>query len=317
MIDAHMHYLRPEWCDALWSAEARRNSALWPKISLRLPMLTDPSMLLRAMDARAVERAVIYPELSIAPGPQTPGGSSAALALTRAMNDTTAALVRAYPDRLIGLAVINPLGTAADLSELRRAMVALGLRGVVIGTSYRGETIDAPAAQPFLAMVQALDVPLVMHPTAENAWKLPRDYALDLLVGVPTDLTLVATKLIISGKLDAFPRLRILLPHLGGGLLALLGWLEAQAAPENPRPLTLARRFYVDAATATPALLALALATLGSDHVLFGSDWPLSATAHPGDPLTDPAAMLGKFPIGPEGRQAFLTGNALTLFGKP
>lgn len=312
MIDAHIHYLRPEWGDALWSPEARRRSSIWPKIYLRLLALADPTMFLHAMDARAVERAVLYPELSVAPGPQTPGGATAALAMTRAMNDATAALVAQHPDRLIGLAVVNPLGNAEDLVELKRAVLALGLRGVAIGASYRGETVDAPAARPFLSLVDALDVPLVVHPTAESAWAVPRDYGLDLLVGMPMDVTALAVRLLISGTLDAFPRLRILLPHLGGGLLALLGWLDAHAAPDSPRPTERVGRFWVDAATATPATLALAIETLGSEHVLFGSDWPLSATARPGDPLTDPAAMLS---LGTAGSMAFLEGNARQLFG--
>lgn len=314
MIDAHVHYLRPEWCDALWSPESRRSSAQWPRISLRMAALADPDLLLRSLDARAVDRAVIFPELSMAPGPQSPGGRPAALALTRAMNDATAALVARHPTRLSGLAVVNPLGDAADLVELKRAVLALGLRGVAVGASYRGETIDAPAARPFLELVQALDVPLVLHPSAESGWQMPRDFGLDLLVGMPMDLAALAVRLLISGKVEAFPRLRIVLPHLGGGLLTLLGWLEAHTALPSPSLQARACRFWVDAATATPAALALAVATLGADHVLYGSDWPLS-TSQAGDPLADPAVMLSKIPIGAEGRVAFLEGNARRLFG--
>ncbi len=315
MIDAHVHYLRPAWADALWSPELRRGSNLWPKISLRLVMLADPDAFLHAMDARAVARAVIAPELSIAPGPQMTGGAVAALALCRAMNDATAALVARHPDRLAGLAVVNPLGGSEDLAEMKRAVLALGLRGVVVGASYRGETIASPAARPFLELAQALDVPLVIHPTADNATLVPRDFGLDLLVGEPLSLTALAVRLIAAGTLDPFPRLRVVLPHLGAGLGAWLGWLEAHAPPEGPRPAERARRFWVDTATATPAALALAIETFGSDHIIYGSDWPLSATPRPGDALSDPAAMLSRLPIGPDVRNAILAGNARKLFG--
>lgn len=314
MIDAHTHYLRPEWLDALWPASARQTSALWPKLTLRQRLLGDPGALLHAMDARGVERSVIYPELSIAPGPQIPGGQTAALKLIRAMNDTTAALVARYPHRLIGLAVANPLGTADDLAEVRRAIVALGMRGVAVGASYHGVGVDAPAAHPFLTLIAALDVPLVIHPTAAQSWTGPRDYGLDLLLGVPHELTLAAVRLLISGRLAEFPRLRVVLPHLGGGLLALLGWLDAQTSNAGPRPGVRAQRLYVDTATASPAALALAVAALGVEHVLFGSDWPLSPSPQPGDPLSDPAAMIAELSLDPAEQAALLGGTARTLF---
>ncbi len=315
MIDAHLHYLWPAWADALWSPELRRSATAWPRLFLRMVPLADPELFLRAMDARAIDRAVLSPEMSSPPGPHIPGGAAAALTLCRTMNEATAALVARHPDRLIGLAVVNPLGDAADVAELRRAVVALGLRGVVVGSSYRGDTIDAAAARPFLETVQALDVPLVVHPVAEVMPRPPRDFGLDLLMGMPLDLTALAVRLMRSGTLAAFPRLRIVLPHLGGGLLALLGWLDATRAPGEPLPSVLAQRFFVDTATATPAALAMAVAALGSDHVLYGSDWPLSTTANPGDPATDPIAMIDKLAVGPAGRAAILAGNAQQLFG--
>ncbi len=315
MIDTHVHYLRPEWADALWSPAVRRGSSIWPKISLRLSMLADPAVLVSALDTRAVAQAVIFPELSVAPGPQMPGGAPAALALSRAMNEATAALVARAPTRLAGLAVVNPLGGPEDLAELKRAILALGLRGVAIGASYHGATIASPAARPFLELAQALDIPVIVHPSADGGWQMPRDYGLDLLVGMPMDLTALAVRLIVAGTLDDYPRLRVVLPHLGGGLPALLGWLTAQADPASPAPADRARRFWCDTATATPAALALASETFGSDHLICGSDWPLSATPRPGDPTSDPAAMLGKLPLGVAARAAILAGNARGLFG--
>jgi predicted TIM-barrel fold metal-dependent hydrolase len=315
MIDAHLHYLRPEWAEALWAPERRRASSLWPLLQVRMPLLAEPDRCLQALDTRGVAHGIIYPELSIAPGPQIPGGATAALALCRAMNDTTAALVARHPDRLLGLAVVNPLGDREDLAELKRAVLALGLRGVAIGASYRGETIAAPAARPFLELAQALDIPIVIHPTADGAWQAPRDFGLDLLVGVPGDVQALAVRLFVVGTLDPYPRLRVVLPHLGLGLPALLGWLEAHTPPDQPRPMERARRLWADAATATPATLALAVETFGVDHILWASDWPLSATPPPGNDTSDPAALLGKLPIGAEGRAAILSENARRLFG--
>ena len=315
MIDAHVHYLRREWVEALWTPELRRSSSLWPKLGLRLPQLTDAAQVLATLDARGIERAVIFPELSVAPGPQTPGGLPAALAITRSMNDMTAAMEKRYPNRFCGLAIVNPLGNADDLAELRRAVVGLGLHGVAVGASYRGMTIDAHQAHPFLASVEALDVPLVIHPTVGGPGQTQRDLSLDLLQGVPMDLTQVAIRLIVSGRLTEFPRLRVVLPHLGGGLLALLGWLDAMAEELRPRPAVRARRFWVDTATASPAALAGAITAFGADHVMLGTDWPLSSPAPSGEPQSDPVAMLDTLSLTPEERAAVLGQAAQQLFG--
>jgi predicted TIM-barrel fold metal-dependent hydrolase len=315
MFDAHVHYLRREWVDALWTPELRRSSSLWPKLGLRLPQLIDAAHVLAAMDARGIERAIIFPELSIAPGPQMPGGLPAALAITRSMNDMTAALEMRHPDRFWGLAVVNPLGNADDLAELRRAVVALGLHGVAVGASYRGATIDAPDARSFLASVEALDVPLVIHPTVGGPGQTQRDLSLDLLQGVPMDLTQVAVRLIASGRLTEFPRLRVVLPHLGGGLLALLGWLDAMAEELRPRPAVRARRFWVDTATASQAALAGAIMAFGADHIMFGTDWPLSSPAQRDDPQGDPVALLNTLSLSPAECDAISGHTAQKLFG--
>jgi predicted TIM-barrel fold metal-dependent hydrolase len=307
MIDSHMHYLRPEWLDALWSPDIRRNSSLWPRVFLQMPTLTDPAALLYALDARGVERGMLLPELSIAPGPQTPGGQAAALALTRAMNDATAALVARHPDRFGGYAVINPFGDEADILELRRAYSALRLRGVAVGATYRGETIASPAAHRMLAEIEFLGLPLLVHPTAGGGWQQPRDFGLDLLLGVPWDLAATALKLILTGTLDAFPRLRIILPHLGLGLPALLSWCESNA-PEHATALRQGmHRFWLDTATATSPTISQALALTGAEHVLFASDWPMS-------PERDPADLLAGLPLGPDGRANILHENAARLF---
>jgi predicted TIM-barrel fold metal-dependent hydrolase len=311
MIDAHLHYYRPEWAELLWTSEARRSSAQWAKLSLRLNLLTDHAALLRSLDARLVERAILYPELSLPPGPYTVGGASTTLHIVRAMNDATANLVARHPDRLLGLAVAHPFGGQDDLAEVRRAIVALGLRGVAIGATYRGATLDNPAMRPFLTLVEALDVPLVIHPTVTD-WNGPRDYGLDMVAGLPQDLLRAGMRLLLSNRLMEYPRLSVVLTHAGGGLLALLGWLDAQFAATGARPGVQAQRLYVDLATATIPEMTLALATLGPEHLLLGSDWPLSAADAARYDLAAPVAQL---PLDGLQRELVLHGNARALFG--
>jgi|GEM_PF-6500602 len=312
MIDSHVHYLRPEWLQSLWSPDMRA-AGFWARLTLQSHLLADEASLLHALDTREIEKAVIIPEISIAPGPQIPGGLTAALRLTQSMNTATAALVDRHPDRFLGLAVANPFGVGEDLAELRRAIVGLGLRGVVIGASYRGAMIDSAAARPFIALVDALDIPLVIHPSADGSQHHQRDFNADMLVGMPSDLAMAAVRLIVSGRLQEFPRLRVVLTHLGGSLLALLGWLDATATTTTPRVGIQVRRFYADTATATPAMLESAIETLGADHIMYGTDWPLLHPAHSHSPETDPIAMLD---LTPSERRDIMVNTAVSLYGK-
>ncbi len=312
VIDTHIHYARSAWLSTLWTPRLRSMAAFWPRLQLAGMLLDDPAALVSALALRGVDRGIVFPELSLAPGPQMSGGAAAALALTREMNDTTAALVAALPEELIGLAIVNPLGGAEDLDELRRAALGLGLAGVAVGASYQGIGIDSADARPFLALAEALDLTVVVHPTVDAG--MPHDFGLDLLLGMPQTLATLAVRLIVSGRLAEFPRLRIVLTHQGGGFLSLLGWLDTQSDGRFSRE---ARRFWVDTATATMAGLAQATTLLGYDRVLYGSDWPLSASPHPGDRGSDSAAMLGALPLGAAGHAAVLAGNALQLFGRP
>jgi predicted TIM-barrel fold metal-dependent hydrolase len=308
MIDVHRHYLLPEWAEQLWPADTR-GSSFWPKLGILQGLLADPALSLAAMEMRSIEHGLIYPDLSCAPGPQTPGGSTAALKLIQKMNDMTARIVDRFPGHFIGIAVANPLGNQNDLAETRRAIVALGLQGIAVASSYRGISIDVPAARPFLDLVTALDVPLILHPTADGAYRQPRDYGMDLLLGMPTELAAAAIRLIVSGRLAEFPRLKVVLPHLGGGLLMLLEWLDVSVTTVTPRPMIQAQRFYFDTAASTAETIAFAARVVGADRLMYGSDWPFSPSADM------PLETLDKLPLTPLEKAAIGQGTAQQLFG--
>ncbi len=344
MIDIHVHHTRHDWLDALWSPHLRRTATLWPRIQMRAATFATPDAISAALRARGVAGAILSPELSVAPGPQIAGGNDAALRITRAMNDATAQMVESDPLIRAGLAVCNPFGGAADLAELRRAVLGLGLRGVIVGASYGGQGLDAPAARPLLELVATLQIPLVIHPTVDSPYAANRDFGLDLLVGMPAGMLAAVIRLLTVGVLDDLPGLTIILTHLGMGLAALLPWLDAQSPGARAHDgrtagnglsasfAERARRLYVDTATGggssgpgpsgsvAVGALGLAVAAFGVDHLLYGTDWPLSTNALAGDPLRDPAAQsaqdlpIGHLPIGPDGRQAILEGTATRLF---
>jgi len=209
------------------------------------------------------------------------------MANCRTVNDGLAEVVRRYPDRFVGLAHVPPVEDGA-LDELKRCVQELGFRGVAVGAYLVPEQLqlDAPELRPFWRQVDALDVPVVVHPsTLPQEWAMLRDYDLTRSVGRAYNVTVATMRLLMSGLLDELPRLRFVMPHLGGTFYALgdryLGSYFDFGTPEVERErerLRKAReRLYFD--TAPPhwpvASLRHAVEQLGPEHVLFGSDYPI------------------------------------------
>jgi aminocarboxymuconate-semialdehyde decarboxylase len=116
---------------------------------------------------------------------------------------------------------------------------------------------------------------------------------------------------VTAGVLERHPRLRILLAHGGGAIVALRGRLRhAQeriaAAGDAPVEASL-KRFYYDTITHDPAVLRALVDFAGAGQVLAGSDHPFDMA----DP--DPAATVRAAGLDPEAEAAILGGNAERL----
>jgi aminocarboxymuconate-semialdehyde decarboxylase len=241
-----------------------------------------PELRLRQMDAARVDRQV----LSLGPPMAYWADPDLGLRLCRIYNDETAAVARRHPDRFVGFAAVPLQRPAAAVAELERAVGALGLAGVGIGSNVHGTQLDHPDLAPFWARVEALGVPLFVHPINPAGHGNLHDYRLDLAVGFPFDTTIAAARLIYGGVLERHPRLRICLAHLGGALPALrerlvIGWQVGREAfgasfkitrsPEHDLELL----WFDTLSYYAPALLA-GIACVGADRLLIGSDAPFA-----------------------------------------
>jgi aminocarboxymuconate-semialdehyde decarboxylase len=142
-----------------------------------------------------------------------------------------------------------------------------------------------------------------------------REYYMSNVVGNPADTAIAAAHLVLSGTLEAYPELRILLSHGGGVIPELRGRLDHGFAvrPETRhlprRPSEYLRRFYYDTITHDPTLLRELVAWVGADHVLLGSDYPFDMG--PDDPVGDVRAAG----LDDDARSKVLGGSAAALFG--
>ena len=144
-----------------------------------------------------------------------------AVALARSSNDFMVDAIRRHPDRFAGLAAVAPQDPAAAAKELERGVKALGLKGAVINSHTRGEYLDDPKFWPIFEAAEALNVPVYIHPTTPSPAMIQPflERGLDgAIFGFAVETGLHILRIIVSGVFDRFPKLKIVVGHLGEGL---------------------------------------------------------------------------------------------------
>lgn len=203
-----------------------------------------------------------------------------AQSLMRSENDAIAEAVAKHPDRLIGLATVMLQDAEASVAECQRAK-AMGLRGIEIGSNVNDISLADPKFWRFFETAEALDMAIAIHPHNVVGRDLMDDFHLRNLIGFPADTTLAAAKLIFSGVLDKFPRLRICLGQAGGFLPYIIGRLDTgfHARPEcrrnisNP-PSSYLRHFYYDSIIHSATVAPFLISSVGPERLMLGTDFP-------------------------------------------
>ena len=225
--------------------------------------------------------------LSLGPPGAEVGSAQDSVALTRLWNDQIAKVVQADPRHFTGLAALPMPVPDAALRELDRAVNELHLPGAQIFSNAAGKTLDAPEFWPLYALAQELDVPIFIHPNTPLCTTGQMEFGLMIMLAFPVDTSLAASRLVMSGVLEKYPRLKIVLAHLGGVLPYLLGRFDvdsslmAQLVPDydlriSQPPSVYFKRFYLDTVSHHAPAYYCACATSGADRIVLGSDYPYS-----------------------------------------
>lgn len=212
------------------------------------------------------------------------------------LNDATAAMVARYPAKLDFLAMVSPFD-GASIAECERCFKEHGAKGISIGTSWKGVFLDSPRADPFWEYAQDKGAAVFVHPPlVPIGYQHMNRYKLEEMVGRPFDTAMTVSSMILSGLFDRYPRLKIVLPHMGGGLPSVIGRLDfgyrlgyeglpsGQAARcQRPPSSYLKTNLYVDTMGFSPTGIQQSIALFGADRVLFGTDYaavPISPKEH-------------------------------------
>jgi uncharacterized protein len=143
-----------------------------------------------------VDRAIVF---NIAADPREPVPEDGQLIYrTPEVNDDTAAIVRAYPEKLIGFLTVHPHDPNA-LDELDRCVNDLGMRGIKFGPNYQHFHPLSDEAYRIFRRAEELGLPILFHTGTSPVQFAELDYA------HPRHIDTVAM---------AFPKMRMILAHM-------------------------------------------------------------------------------------------------------
>lgn len=267
---------------------AQTEAALVDFETLRLP----------AMDQAGVAKQVLS---LTAPGVQV-FKPDVALEFARLANDRVAEVVKRHPDRFAAMVALPPQDPQGAVAEMERGIQKLGFNGFIINSHTHGEYLDQAKFWPILEAAQALDRPIYIHPRSPSpAMAAPMtDYNMSgALWGFGVEAGTHAVRLIASGTLDRFPKLKVVFGHMGEAIPYWLSRLDINAVPgadsrikNQLLPSEYFRRNLWIAVTGMPDPLVLqyCVKKIGADRILWSTDYPY-APAAPAVQLLDDAGL--------------------------
>lgn len=214
--------------------------------------------------------------------------ASTGTALAIETNDILAEVIRKNPTRYAGLACMAPQAPAEAAKELERSVRKLGLKGGTLNSHCGGEYLDDKKYWPVFEAAQSLGVPVYLHPQFPSA-QIAQPYITYPGLAGPgwgfaADVSLHAMCLIASGLFDKYPKLTIVLGHMGEGLPYWFGRMDKGGRSGSTNVKRLPSEYIKDNFFITtsgmfwvPPLLCAYLA-MGADRILFAVDHPFESS---------------------------------------
>ena len=315
LIDAHAHWVPESYAQALMDLGH-------PTTSIHSPLEVNVNLEQRVqwMDARGIQMHVLTLDGGM---PWQWASPADGARLAQLVNDAAVAAHLKYPTRFIAGIEMPIREPALALRELNRMAGKPGMRAIHLPNSIaNSDFLFEPAYESLWARCEQLGYPILFHPLdgEENIYggkeRLGNPLAVSAnlgnTLGFPFESATTAAKFIITGTLDKFPRLEILLPHSGGCFPYVAGRIERGLAAKKfklQRPFReYIRRFHYDSITYYPETLRFLIALVGSDRVVIGTD-----DYAPMD-VEEPNVLIEQLHLPAEDRDLILHGNAKRLF---
>jgi predicted TIM-barrel fold metal-dependent hydrolase len=314
------HFASP---DTIGDLQHYFTADIWPERRRQLLDLQEERI--ERMDACGIA----YTILSLnAPAVQAITDTQRAIDVARRANDLLAEQVARRPDRFGAFAALPMQDPDAAARELERTVSELGFKGALvngfsqIGSADNATYCDLLKYWPFWGEVAQLGVPFYLHPRNPlpsqqlaingHPWLMGPAWAFSAETGVH------ALRLIGSGLFDAYPTLKIILGHLGE-LVQNNIWRTSHWASANGKNAMgvkakwpfidyLRENFHVTTSGNFRTIaMRNAMDELGSDRVLFSTDYPFEA-------MEEASAWFDQAEINDNNRKKFGRDNAKRWF---
>ena len=322
-VDVHAHWYPRPFLDLV----ARHGAAFgieWTEVAGKGPQFRCGHLTTGPLGARAIEldarleamdgQGVKAHALSLSQPMVYWADAALGERLAATFNEALAAAHERAPARLVGLATLPMQAPELAAREVERAAGLAGIRGFYLATHVNGRELSDPAFFPVYERIEALGLPVFLHPVFVIGAERLKTHYLTNLLGNPFESAIAAAHLIFGGVLDRFARLAVVLPHAGGAFPWLVGrlnrgWEKRQDLKhiQHP-PFEYLRRFYYDTIGYSDDVLEYLVRVVGADRILMGSDYCFPI-AH-----EKPVEIVTRHPaLSDAHKQAIVEGNARRL----
>jgi gamma-resorcylate decarboxylase len=293
---------------------------LWAELRTRLLDIQEKRVAL--MDKYGIEMMILSLN---APAIQGIPDVKRAAEVSRIANDSLAEQIQKRPGRFAGLAALPMQDPEAAAAELTRCVKQLRFKGALVNGFSQVKTMDhavyydLPQYWPFWETLEQLDVPFYLHPrnplhTQQQIYE-GHPWLLGPTWAFAVETATHALRLMSSGLFDKYPRLQIILGHLGEGLPSSI-WRADHRIRKFPRGIPAAKplseylrsNFYITTAGnfRTQTLIGVMM-EVGADRLLFSTDYPF-------EEISDAADWFNNASISETDRVNIGRLNAMKLF---
>ncbi|UCB51191.1 MAG: amidohydrolase [Deltaproteobacteria bacterium] len=210
-------------------------------------------------------------------------------ALARKTNDALSEVIKGNPHRFLGFAALAPQSPEEAADELERAVKVLDLKGWKTHSNYGEDYLDDQKYWPIFERAEKLDVPVYLHPSYPSIPQLRTSYGWALSgapfgFGIETAMSMM--RLVLSGIFDKYPRLKVILGHLGEALPFLLArmdypyvipWFDRTTIPpleKKPSDYFRNNVFVTTSGNYFKPAFMCTYEAIGVERILLGTDYP-------------------------------------------